>query len=274
MRTTERMEKALQTLLYFFILCVCVAWKTPAPHLCFSRDFLCAKSHGLQWDASSPSGAVGWVGWMGMVGWGLGMSDIQGELSTAIAAVGACQRRGARLGEDCMDLHSSLRLHRVPGVTKALGSAQDTWLNVTNQPDWWRGCLYPQASSGAALGFALVLGSCRRTRGTLFIAVAPAMALPLQTPPTSQQTVPKHSLWHPNTTLLPQQPSLSPVSHAVTALHMPLQFPFPRIFILPSYSRHSLLVSASPCSSLCCCFGEFVCFVPLDFCTDNAEDVS
>lgn len=63
------------------------------------------------------------------------MSDIQGELSTAIAAVGACQRRGARLGEDCMDLHSSLRLHRVPGVTKALGSAQDTWLIVTNQPD-------------------------------------------------------------------------------------------------------------------------------------------
>lgn len=189
MRTTERMEKALQTWLYLFISYLHVASQTPVPHLCFSRDFLCANPHGLL-----STGAVGWAGWVGT----RGVRYPRGaqHRSPAKAAVGAWVRSGACLGKDWMD---TLQLsHHVTSVTRALGRAQETRLCVTDQPDWWRGCRCLQASSGAALGFALVLGSCRRPQGTLFIPVAPSMA-PFLQPPTAlrQQPVPNTSLCTP-----------------------------------------------------------------------------
>lgn len=65
MKKAERMEKALQTLPCFCILCHYIEYKTLVLHLHLSRTFFCAKSHGL-----FIIGVVAWAQWMEVVGYG------------------------------------------------------------------------------------------------------------------------------------------------------------------------------------------------------------
>lgn len=91
----------------------------------------------------------------------------------------------------------------------------------------------------------------------------------------SQQPVPKHLPLH----TLPPPCYFSSLSSAPFPTLSQLSICycnslFPIFSSFPSYSRHSLLVSASPLRfplCCCCCFGGLLCFVPLDFCAETSR---
>lgn len=156
------------------------------------------------------------------------------------------------------DLHSSPRLHDVPSVTKALHrklacmwqfSLTDGGAVTTSrqaQVLLW--------TAGPAEGLRWHFHCCGSSHGPSL--TAPQLCCSAACPKTPPSV-------HPSSTLLLQQPFLSPVSHTITALHMPLQFPFPHISILPILQQTFPASFSSPLQfPLCCCFGGYCVLYP------------